>query len=136
MTQDAPQTPESASASPANANPQPRRGGLWFSVTASSREEQFFLLLAMFIGLFSGLAVMCFRLAIDWTRIGLLGPAPQAHNLRVLFAPALVGLLVVSTVVTLLRSVTVKLVEVGPGAPVTKPWMVYVEGLLPNRQNW
>ena len=40
----------------------------WFTLS-STREERFFLLLAVFIGLFSGLAVVCFRLAIDWTRI-------------------------------------------------------------------
>jgi len=127
MTQDAPQTPESASASPANANPQPRRGGLWFSVTASSREEQFFLLLAMFIGLFSGLAVVCFRLAIDWTRIGLLGPAPQAHNLRVLFAPALVGLLVAVLVVHVFPQVR------GSGVNQTKAALYIFNGYIPFR---
>src|SRR5689334_5621733 len=39
-----------------------------------AREERFFLVLAIFIGLFSGLAVVCFRLAIEWSKIGLLGP--------------------------------------------------------------
>src|ERR1700723_4262577 len=58
------------------------------------REERFFLVLSVFIGLFSGLAVVCFRLAIDWTRIGLLGPAPQPHDWRLLGAPTLLGLLV------------------------------------------
>ena len=53
-----------------------RRGSRsWFTLS-TSREERFFLLLAVFIGLFSGLAVVCFRLAIDWTRIWLLGPCP------------------------------------------------------------
>ena len=40
-------------------------------------EERFFLILSVFIGIFSGLAVVCFRLAIDWTHLALLGPLPQ-----------------------------------------------------------
>ena len=45
----------------------------WFALSTTFQEERFFLLLAVFIGLFSGLAVVCFRLAIDWSRIWLLG---------------------------------------------------------------
>jgi hypothetical protein len=37
-------------------------------------EERYFLILSVFIGIFSGLAVVCFRLAIDWTHLALLGP--------------------------------------------------------------
>ena len=58
----------------------------WFTLS-TSREERFFLLLAVFIGLFSGLAVVCFRLAIDWTRISLLGPAPEPHSWRLIATP-------------------------------------------------
>src|ERR1700737_4714323 len=65
----------------------------WFTLS-TTREERFFLLLAVFIGLFSGLAVVCFRLAIDWTKIWLLGPAPAPHTLRVLVVPAAVSLLI------------------------------------------
>ena len=53
-----------------------------FSMAETFREERFFLIVAVFIGVFSGLAVVCFRLAIDWTRIGLLGPLPQRNPLR------------------------------------------------------
>ena len=35
-------------------------------------EQNLFLLLAMIIGLYAGLAVVCFRIAIDWTRLWLL----------------------------------------------------------------
>ena len=37
------------------------------------REDRLFLLLSVVIGIFSGLAVVCFRLAIEWTQITLLG---------------------------------------------------------------
>ena len=33
------------------------------------REENLFLLLAVIIGLYSGLLVVCFRIAIDWTHL-------------------------------------------------------------------
>lgn len=32
-------------------------------------EENLFLLLAVIIGVFAGLAVVCFRIAIDWSRL-------------------------------------------------------------------
>ena len=57
-------------------------------------EERFFLILSVFIGLFSGLAVVCFRVAIDWSRIALLGPVAQPWHVRLVLAPALVSLLV------------------------------------------
>ncbi len=47
---------------------------------------------------------------------------------------ALVGLMLTSGVVTPWESVTLKLVNVAPLAPVTKPWIWYVSGALPNRQ--
>ena len=39
------------------------------------RENQFFLFLSILIGIFSGLSVACFRIAIDWIQILLLGPS-------------------------------------------------------------
>src|ERR1700757_627923 len=73
-----------------------RRSWLTLSTT---REERFFLSLAVFIGLFSGLAVVCFRLAIDWTKIWLLGAVPEAHNCRLIAAPALTSLVVAVLVI-------------------------------------
>jgi CIC family chloride channel protein len=58
------------------------------------REDRFFLLLAVLIGVFSGLAVVCFRLAIEWTQITLLGPSLSPSFPRVVLAPALAGLVV------------------------------------------
>ena len=48
------------------------------------REDNFFLLLAVIIGLFAGLAVVCFRIAIDYTRLWLLGSAIAPGPLRVI----------------------------------------------------
>src|SRR5438094_141077 len=45
------------------ASPRVRSVRSWFTLT-TTREERFFLVLAVFIGVFSGLAVVCFRLAI------------------------------------------------------------------------
>ena len=56
------------------------------------QEENFFLLLAVIIGLFSGLAVACFRIAIDYTRLWLLGSAISPGPMRVLVVPAVAGL--------------------------------------------
>src|SRR5277367_1531328 len=47
----------------------------WTHAIFTLREDRFFLLLAVFIGIFSGLVVVCFRLAIEWTQITLLGPS-------------------------------------------------------------
>lgn len=57
-------------------------------------EGNLFLLLAILIGLFSGLAVVCFRLAIEWVRLWALGPALTPPHVRVLIAPAAAGLVV------------------------------------------
>lgn len=57
-------------------------------------EDQFFFFLAIVIGLFGGLSVVCFRLAIDSTRLWLLGSSLRPPALRVLLAPTLAGLVV------------------------------------------
>ncbi len=64
----------------------------------SMREDNFFLLLSVIIGLFAGLAVVCFRIAIDYTHWWLLGPgigalASGAGAVRIVLVPTLAGLL-------------------------------------------
>ena len=54
-------------------------------------EDQFFFLLAIVIGLFGGLSVVCFRLAIDSTRFWLLGSNLRPSAARALLAPTLAG---------------------------------------------
>jgi CIC family chloride channel protein len=58
------------------------------------RDDRFFLLFAIFVGVYSALAVVCFRVAIEWSRIALLGPALRPEPWRVLLVPAAGGLLV------------------------------------------
>jgi chloride channel protein, CIC family len=69
--------------------------GLW---RVSSRlifslgEDRLFLLLAVLIGVFSGCAVTCFRVAIDFTTFLLLGSSLSPGITRVLLAPTIAGL--------------------------------------------
>ncbi len=61
---------------------------------ATRRENRLFLLLSIFIGIISGLLVVSFRMAIEWLTVLLQGSAPAPHQVRLLFAPALAGVLV------------------------------------------
>ncbi len=90
--------PEGA-ASPGIVAPEERRHfrarwEAWTHAIFTLREDRFFLLLAVLIGVFSGLAVVCFRLAIEWTQIMLLGPSLAPSFPRVVLAPTLAGLVV------------------------------------------
>ncbi len=60
---------------------------------APTREERLFLLLSIFIGVISGLLVVSFQIAIGWLNMLLLGSAPHPRQMRLLLAPAAVGLL-------------------------------------------
>lgn len=91
------------------------------------REERFFLVLSIFIGLFSGLAVVCFRIAIDWSRIALLGAVPQPHQLRLLVAPVLVSLVVAVLVLHVFPAVR------GSGVNQTKAALYIYNGYIPFR---
>jgi len=61
---------------------------------APTREERLFLVLSIFIGVISGLMVVCFRVCIEWIKIGSLGSAPHAGQYRLLYVPAIAGLIV------------------------------------------
>ncbi len=118
--------PEAALQTPPPA-PTPRLSRRsWFTLS-TTREERFFLLLAVFIGLFSGLAVVCFRLAIDWTKISLLGPVPEPHSWRLIAAPALTGLAVSVLVIHVFPLVR------GSGVNQTKAALYIYNGYIPFR---
>ena len=106
--------------------PHKRGSRSWFTLS-TSREERFFLLLAVFIGLFSGLAVVCFRLAIDWTKIWLLGPVLQPHSWRLVATPAVVGLVVALLVIHVFPLVR------GSGVNQTKAALYIYNGYIPFR---
>ena len=71
-------------------------GVLWRS---AFREDRLFLILSVFIGGFSGLAVVCFRYAIDWSRLYLLGTGAVLSPARMLLAPTLAGLVIAVLVI-------------------------------------
>jgi len=88
------------------------------------REEQIFLVVATLIGIYSGLAVVCFRLAIEWTRLALFGARLQPEFPRVLVVPAGVGLVVAALVVTLFPAVR------GSGVNQTKAALYIYDGYI------
>src|SRR6202035_3714090 len=90
-------------------------------------EEVFFLILSVFIGIFSGLAVVCFRLAIDWTHLALLGPLPETHSWRLFAVPALAGLVVAALVIHVFPTIR------GSGVNQTKAALYIFNGFVPFR---
>src|SRR6202161_3950728 len=103
----------------------PRR--LFSTLEGVFNEEVFFLILCVFIGIFSGLAVVCFRLAIDWTHLALLGPLPETHSWRLFAVPALAGLVVAALVIDV--SPTIR----GSGVNQTKAALFIFNGFIPFR---
>jgi CIC family chloride channel protein len=90
-------------------------------------EEVFFLILSVFIGIFSGLAVVCFRLAIDWMHLALLGPLPQTHGWRLFAVPSLAGLVVAALVMRVFPGIR------GSGVNQTKSALYIFNGFIPFR---
>jgi CIC family chloride channel protein len=90
-------------------------------------EEVFFLILSVFIGIFSGLAVVCFRLAIDWMHLALLGPLPETHSWRLFAVPSLAGLVVAVLVLHLFPGIR------GSGVNQTKAALYIFNGVIPFR---
>jgi chloride channel protein, CIC family len=100
---------------------------LFSTVEGMFNEEVFFLILCVFIGIFSGLAVVCFRLAIDWTHLALLGPLPQTHGWRLFAVPALAGLVVAALVINIFPGIR------GSGVNQTKAALYIFNGVIPFR---
>jgi CIC family chloride channel protein len=103
----------------------PRR--LFSTLEGVFNEELFFLILSVFIGIFSGLAVVCFRLAIDWTHLALLGPLPETHSWRLFAVPSLAGLLVAALVLHVFPAIR------GSGVNQTKAALYIFNGFIPFR---
>jgi CIC family chloride channel protein len=72
---------------------------IWTNRIFTMREDRFFLFLAVLIGILSGLAVVCFRIAIEWTQIELLGSSISPSFPRVILAPTLAGFAVAVLVI-------------------------------------
>ncbi|HUV68654.1 MAG TPA: chloride channel protein [Terracidiphilus sp.] len=91
------------------------------------REDRFFLILSVFIGIFSGLAVVCFRFAIDWCRIYLLGSGAQLSPWRLILMPTLAGLVIAVLVIHVFPLAR------GSGVNQTKAALYIYNGYIPLR---
>ena len=91
------------------------------------REERFFLVLSVFIGIFSALAVVCFRFAIDWCRILTLGSGGVVSPLRLVMAPTLAGLAISVLVIHVFPKAR------GSGVNQTKAALYIYNGFIPLR---
>jgi chloride channel protein, CIC family len=97
---------------------------VWRSVF---REDRFFLILSVFIGVFSGLSVVCFRFAIDWCSQALLGSNPEPSKLRLLLAPSITGLVIAALVIHFFPKAR------GSGVNQTKAALYIYNGYIPLR---
>jgi len=91
----------------------------------AQREERLFLLLAVMIGVFAGLSVVCFRMAIEWSRLWLLSSAETPPTLRLLLAPCLTGLFIGILVKRFFPQVR------GSGVNQTKTAVYISDGFIP-----
>jgi chloride channel protein, CIC family len=91
------------------------------------REDRLFLILSVFIGIFAGLAVVCFRFAIDWSRIYLLGSGAELNPWRLLLAPTLAGLVIAFLVIRFFP------LSRGSGVNQTKAALYIYNGTIPLR---
>ncbi len=89
------------------------------------REEQFFLVLAVLIGVASGLAVVCFRLTIDFLHLKLLGSGLQPSIGPVVLAPTLAGLAIAFLVIRFFPRAR------GSGVNQTKAALYIYDGYIP-----
>jgi chloride channel protein, CIC family len=87
-------------------------------------EGTLFLLLAVVIGLFAGLAVVCFRIAIEWTRISVFGSVYPKMP-RVFIVPAITGLIIAFLVVKFFPRTR------GSGVTQTKSAVYIYDGYIP-----
>src|SRR5579871_1540332 len=116
-----------AAAPPPPTEPVKPRRKVLSTLEGVFHEEVFFLILSVFIGIFSGLAVVCFRLAIDWMHLALLGPLPQTHGWRLFVVPAAAGLVVAGLVLHVFPAIR------GSGVNQTKAALYIFNGYIPFR---
>jgi CIC family chloride channel protein len=91
---------------------------------APTRDERLFLMLSIFIGILSGLLVVAFRIAIEWIKILTLGSAPHPGQYRLLFVPAIAGLVVSALVIWFFPAAR------GSGVNQTKAALYVYEGYI------
>ena len=91
------------------------------------REDRLFLVLSVFIGIFAGLSVVCFRFAIDWCGIYILGSGAEPSKLRLLLAPTFTGLIIAVLVIHVFPLAR------GSGVNQTKAALYIFNGYIPLR---
>lgn len=99
----------------------------FFNRSLALSEGNLFLLLAIIIGLFSGMAVVCFRITIEWVRLALLGSALAPPAVRMLVAPTAMGLVVAILVKKFFPGAR------GSGVNQTKAAVYVFDGFVPFR---
>jgi CIC family chloride channel protein len=92
--------------------------------TETLREERFFLILSVFLGVFAGLAVVTLRIVIDWSKLIFLGPDPANSPLRLVIAPTIVGLAVAVLVIHVFPNAR------GSGVTQTKSALYILNGYI------
>jgi chloride channel protein, CIC family len=97
----------------------------WSNRIFALREDQLFLFLAVLIGVFSGLAVVCFRMAIEWVHLVSLGSSMFPSVQRVLIVPAAGGLVVALLVIYVFPGAR------GSGVNQTKAAVYISNGYIP-----
>ncbi|MFZ0964404.1 MAG: chloride channel protein [Terriglobia bacterium] len=97
----------------------------WTPEGVSLKETQLFLLLAVIIGLFSGLSVVLFRVAIDWTQLMAFGSGLTPPWTRALMVPTIGGLVVAYLVIRFFPRVR------GSGVNQTKAAVYIFDGYIP-----
>ena len=90
-------------------------------------EEQLFLIVAIVVGIYAGLSVACFRVAIEWFRIRALGSSLEPAFPRIVWVPAAVGLAIALLVVRLFPTAR------GSGVNQTKAALYIYDGYIPFR---
>ncbi len=88
-------------------------------------EERLFLVLAVIIGVLSGLSVVCFQIAIEWTRIELFGPRLNPRPANIILVPVAGGVVVALLVLHVFRRVR------GSGVNQTKSAVYIYDGYIP-----
>jgi CIC family chloride channel protein len=97
----------------------------WRAHIEMLREPQLFLLLSVIIGLLSGLFVVLFRIAIDWTRITVFGSSLTPPAARTVLVPILGGLAVALLVIRFFPRAR------GSGVNQTKAAVYIYDGYIP-----
>jgi chloride channel protein, CIC family len=97
----------------------------WTEEGETRKGNQLFLFLAVIIGLFGGLSVVLFRIAIDWTRLLAFGSAMNPPWTRLLIVPTIGGLVVAYLVIRFFPRAR------GSGVNQTKAAVYIFDGYIP-----